>query len=115
LPGNDFDDFVRAEKCQARPDNPVQRNPRAWRCKGKCVSERHCERSDPTSFFAATKTGLLRFARNDGVCIGMPTSASPGTARNTALSIIFLTALQNLDLNNSKFRSNIFSRVHSME
>jgi len=45
----------------------------------------------------------------------MPTSASPGTARNTALSIIFLTALQNLDLNNSKFRSNIFSGVHSME
>jgi hypothetical protein len=39
----------------------------------------------------------------------------PGTARNTAPSIIFLSAMQNLDLNNSKFRSNIFSRVHSME
>jgi hypothetical protein len=73
------------------------------------------QRSNPAVFFAAAKAGLLCCARNDGICMGAPTSTSPGTARNTAPSIIFLTALQNLDLNNSKFRSNIFSRVHSME
>jgi hypothetical protein len=54
-------------------------------------------------------------ARNDGICIRMPTSASPRTRRNPVRSIIFLVAAQNLDLNNSKFRSNIGFKVHSME
>jgi hypothetical protein len=59
-------------------------------------------------------------ARNDGVGQN-PEPASrwfpdrPEQRINTGKSIIFPSATQNLDLNNSNFRSNIFPRVHSME
>jgi hypothetical protein len=46
-----------------------------------------------------------------GVGSGIP----PDQRRNTGRSIIFRAATQNLDLNNSNFRTNIGPKVHSME
>jgi hypothetical protein len=48
-------------------------------------------------------------------CATFRTSIAPEQRRNPGRSIIFRVATQNVDLNNSKFRSNIGSRVHSME
>jgi hypothetical protein len=48
-------------------------------------------------------------------CATFPNLDRPEPRRNPGRSIIFRVATQNVDLNNSKFRSNIGSRVHSME